>query len=144
VGYYEGWSTTRLCNRFPPHKIPLGVYTHLNYAFALIHPQTFEVVIGEHEIPILMQLADLKRYDPDLKVNIAIGGWTFNDPGPTATTFSDLAGSEENQRKFFRSLISFLATYNLDGVDIDWEYPVLPIDLGAMRTLQISRDLLLI
>jgi GH18 family chitinase len=39
------------------------------------------------------------------------------------TTFSDLAASEEAQKKFFRSLISFLSTYNLDGVDIDWEYP---------------------
>jgi chitinase len=66
------------------------------------------------------RLTDLKEFDPDLKVYIAIGGWTFNDPGqPTRTTFSDIAGSETNQRAFFASLISFMATYNFDGVDLD-------------------------
>ncbi|KAF9893489.1 hypothetical protein FE257_010801 [Aspergillus nanangensis] len=71
----------------------------------------------------MKRLTSLKRTQPFLKVNIAIGGWTFNDPGPTATTFSDLASSEANQRKFFKSLISFMSTYGFDGVDLDWEYP---------------------
>jgi hypothetical protein len=45
----------------------------------------------------------------------------MNDPDqPTATTFSDLAGSAQNQAKFFASLLSFLTTYGFDGVDIDW------------------------
>jgi chitinase len=56
-------------------------------------------------------------------VFIAIGGWTFNDPGPTATTFSDIARSETNTNAFIKSLTSFMATYDFDGVDIDWEYP---------------------
>jgi chitinase len=51
----------------------------------------------------------------------------MNDPDqPTATTFSDLAGSTANQANFFESLISFMSTYGFDGVDIDWEYPVAP------------------
>ena len=49
----------------------------------------------------------------------------MNDPEqPTATTFSDLAGSTANQQKFFASLIAFMSHYGFDGVDIDWEYPV--------------------
>jgi len=49
----------------------------------------------------------------------------MNDPDqPTATTFSDLAGSSSAQSAFFSSLLSFLQTYGFDGVDIDWEYPV--------------------
>lgn len=47
----------------------------------------------------------------------------FNDPGATATTFSDLVGSTANKQKFFASLTSFMATYGFDGVDLDWEYP---------------------
>jgi GH18 family chitinase len=44
VGYYEGWSTSRirLGNKFYPEQLPVGVYTHINYAFASINPVTFE------------------------------------------------------------------------------------------------------
>lgn len=124
VGYYEGWSRTRACNVVWPEHIPLGVYTHLNFAFASIDPTTFQVVPAyQDDITLYTRLTALKNQDPDLRVNIAIGGWSFNDPGSTATTFSDLAASEDNQRAFFKSLISFMATYGFDGVDIDWEYP---------------------
>ncbi len=45
----------------------------------------------------------------------------MNDPDqPTASTFSTLAGSADAQGKFFESLLSFLSTYDFDGVDIDW------------------------
>ena len=69
------------------------------------------------------RLANLKLKDPSLKVFVTVGGWDFNNLGPTATTFSDLAASIPAQRSFAKSLLSFMATYNFDGVDIDWEYP---------------------
>ena len=65
-----------------------------------------------------------KQQDPALKIYIAIGGWAFNDPGPTATTFSDLAASIPRQKVFMESLISFMSTYGFDGLDLDWEHPV--------------------
>ena len=128
VGYYEGWATRRPCNAFYPEQIPAGIYTHLNFAFATIDPVTFQVRTSSyHDEYIYRRLVQRKKGDPGLKIFIAIGGWTFNAPGqPTATTFSDIARSEDNQRSFISSLISFLATYNFDGVDLDWEYPVAP------------------
>lgn len=124
VGYYEGWAPGRSCDKFQPEDIPPGVYTHLNFAFASINPVTFKVVpVAAGDPDLYVRLTNLKRTDPALKVFIAIGGWTFNDPGPTATTFSDIARSEANQRVFISSLISFMNTYDFDGVDIDWEYP---------------------
>ena len=47
----------------------------------------------------------------------------MNDPGPTRTTFSDLAKSESAQDTFFESLITFMVNNGFEGVDIDWEYP---------------------
>ncbi|KAJ5553988.1 glycoside hydrolase [Penicillium frequentans] len=124
VGYYEAWASRRPCNAFWPEQIPMGIYTHINFAFATIDPVTFEVrPDSTGDLDLLMRVTQLKTMDPDLKVMIALGGWTFNDPGPTQTTFSDIASSSENQGKFFKSLKSFLSTYNLDGVDLDWEYP---------------------
>lgn len=125
VGYYEGWAARRSCNDFMPEQIPLGVYTHLNFAFATIDPKTFEVLpASSSDVKLYKRLTSLKQQDPDLKVMIAIGGWTFNDPGPTATTFSDIARSESAQKAFIKSLISMMSTYDFDGVDLDWEYPV--------------------
>lgn len=46
VGYYETWSSyswQRPCNTVTPDNIPLGVYTHLNIAYATIDPTTFGV-----------------------------------------------------------------------------------------------------
>ncbi|GKZ91107.1 hypothetical protein AnigIFM59636_003304 [Aspergillus niger] len=101
-------------------QIPLGVYTHINVALAVIDPDTFEVRPSlTADIELFKRVARLKQEDPDLKVYIAIGGWSYNDPGPTAMTFSDLAASTSNQNKFFDSLTKFMSTYDLDGVDID-------------------------
>ncbi|KAH7309113.1 hypothetical protein B0I35DRAFT_359977 [Stachybotrys elegans] len=127
VGYYEGWAARRQCNSFVPEQIPQGVYTHLNFAFATIDPVTFEIrPASPRDTALYRRLTSLKVLDPDLKVLIAVGGWTFNDPGPTATTFSDLARSEKNQKAFIRSLISLMSTYDFDGIDLDWEYPQAP------------------
>ncbi|KAJ3544190.1 hypothetical protein NM208_g3186 [Fusarium decemcellulare] len=124
VGYIEGWASTRSCDSFTPSNIPDGVYTHINLAFASIDPKTFQIVPASSKDPELYrELTRKKKIDPKLKVFIAIGGWAFNDPGPTVTTFSDIARSDANQRTFIKSLISFMATYGFDGVDIDWEYP---------------------
>ena len=108
-----------------PEKIPLGYYTHINFAFALIDPKTFHIApMTENTDKMYKSVTQLKTRQRDLKVWIAIGGWAMNDPGPTRTTFSDLAGSIENQNTFFESLVTFLVNNNFDGVDLDWEYPV--------------------
>lgn len=34
-----------------------------------------------------------------------------------------MASTEDNRRKFIKSLMELFETFNLDGVDLDWEYP---------------------
>lgn len=75
VGYYKGWSPSRRCNTFYPEQIPMGIYTHLNYTFASIDLDTFEIVAAtESEKKLMTRLTDLKKVDPDLKVFIAVSG----------------------------------------------------------------------
>jgi GH18 family chitinase len=100
------------------------VYSHINFAFATIDPKTFEVLPADNrDKDLYKRLTALKTYDPNVQILIALGGWTFNDPGSTATVFSDLAASETKQKKFFDSLTNFLSVHDFDGVDLDWEYP---------------------
>ncbi|EPE06529.1 chitinase class V [Ophiostoma piceae UAMH 11346] len=134
IGYYEGWSSTRACDGMAPENVPLGVYTHLNFAFAGIDPDTYHIVPAQDEdIELYSRLTDLKKSDSALKVFIAIGGWSMNDDDqPTHATFSDLAASSSAQKAFFKSLLQFMSTYGFDGVDIDWEYPVAPERSGKV------------
>ncbi|KAF4969335.1 hypothetical protein FSARC_3410 [Fusarium sarcochroum] len=125
VGYFEGWAKNRPCEVFWPEQIPSGLYTHINFAFGTINPNTFLIEANEPEDKDMYErLMLLKKKDKNLKIYLAIGGWTFNDPGPTAKVFSDLALSSARQRHFFDSVMSFMATHKFDGLDLDWEYPV--------------------
>jgi chitinase len=108
-----------------PEEIPFGQYTDIIFSFATINPDTFKVSAGDSQTQYLLErMKSLKIIQPDLKIWVALGGWAFNDPGPTQTTFSDIASSEDNIDTFLDSLVSMMNTYSLDGVDIDWEYPV--------------------
>jgi chitinase len=104
-----------------PKDIPLGYYTHINFAFALIDPNTFRIAPMDADTASrYKEVTALKGRQKNLEVWIAIGGWAMNDPGPTRTTFSDLAKSQTAQDAFFESLITFMLANGFDGVDIDW------------------------
>lgn len=122
IGYYEGWNFQRPCGNMEPEEIPLGHWTHINFAFALVNPKTFHIEDMDAGTGSRYgRVAALKLKQPDLKIWIAVGGWAMNDPGPYRTAFSDMAGNEANQDKFFDSLITFMRKYDMDGVDLDWE-----------------------
>ncbi|KAL2211280.1 chitinase [Sarocladium strictum] len=128
IGYWESWSTSqRSCMSMAPETIPYGQFTDIIFSFATINPETFRISPGNKATDSMMaRIGAMKLIQPGLKIWIAIGGWAFNDPGPTQTTFSDIARSASNTETFLESLVSLMNKYNFDGVDIDWEYPVAP------------------
>ncbi len=70
VGYYEGWAATRACDAMFPESIPVGAYTHLNFAFASIDPKTFAVVpASPGDVPLYTRLTGLKTLYPQLQVS---------------------------------------------------------------------------
>ncbi|OIW28356.1 glycoside hydrolase [Coniochaeta ligniaria NRRL 30616] len=128
VGYYEGWAPSRDCHRMIPENIPVGVYTHINFAFASIAYNNFQTIPSDPgDLDRWKRVMMLKRSDPNLKIWLAIGGWTFNDPDQiTKTTFSDICSTTVNQDKFIDALVTLMTAFGFDGVDIDWEYPEAP------------------
>jgi len=64
------------------------------------------------------QLVGFKSLNPKLKVFLSIGGWNF-----PSHFFSQMAMSKQSRSIFIQSVISTLNQFNLDGVEIDWEYP---------------------
>ncbi|XPS72969.1 Chitinase [Ascochyta lentis] len=132
IGYYQGGNVRdRQCNRISPKDINTKGLTHLNFAFATIDPNTFEVLPANSADPDLYkEFTGLKS--STLQTWIAIGGWDFNDPGPTRTTFSNLARTAARRARFITSLKAFLTKNGFQGVDIDWEYPGAP-DRGGIK-----------
>jgi chitinase len=117
------------CDRRPPYKIvtylPLWKQwqardiavkklTHINLAFAGIANGVITDSLNPHQIKTIKKLKHENRL---LKVLISIGGWG-------AEGFSDAALTEESRNKFADSVVAYLHKYKLDGVDIDWEFPV--------------------
>ncbi|KAL2060601.1 hypothetical protein VTL71DRAFT_9242 [Oculimacula yallundae] len=120
VAYYELFHLKeRLCDYRDPEDINVAPLTNINLAFVNFGSD-FKIIDTDGDL--ISRATFLKARYPGLKVSIAIGGWTFNDP-PTSTYFSDMASTVPNRETFINSLTSFLTKYGLDGVDIDWEYP---------------------
>jgi chitinase len=84
IGYYEAWRADSACQGMGLKDIPVSSLTHLYFSFASITPDTYGIAPMEG-IPgsLFSQFTNLKKKNPALKTVIAIGGWTFNDPGPT-------------------------------------------------------------
>ncbi|KFA82003.1 hypothetical protein S40288_07998 [Stachybotrys chartarum IBT 40288] len=126
IGYYQLANVReRQCNRIRPDQIRTEGFTHLLAAFATINPSTFAVEPWQpDDVAMYEELIALRS--SSMQIWIAIGGWTFNDAGPTRTTFSDLAMSPTRRRRFINSLVTFLQEHGFDGVDLDWEYTGAP------------------
>jgi len=61
-----------------PEDIPLGWYTHINYAFSLINPTTFRLTpMSAGTEARYKPVSALKARQPGLQVWIAIGGWAM-------------------------------------------------------------------
>ncbi len=99
-----------------PGEIAARKVTRINYAFALI--KDGRIVEGSSaDAANFAVLNTLKRQNPNLTVLVSVGGWLGSGG------FSDAALTAQSRSTFIDSVIAFLERYNLDGLDIDWEYP---------------------
>ena len=102
--------------------IDVSGITHINYAFANISDgeAIFDTtkIDGKRLTPKdIVALNSLKSKNPDLKVLVSVGGWSWSKG------FSDAALTEQSRLKFAKSCAVFVDKYKLDGIDLDWEYP---------------------
>jgi chitinase len=119
-----------LTDAIVPATIQYDKLTHINYAFLLPRPDgTFESLANPWKIQSIVQSA----HDRGVKVLISVGGWG------TASEFEALAGEASTRSVFISGVESILSQYDLDGVDIDWEYPT---PGGSMQNyLALMREL---
>lgn len=105
-------------DRFPPDDLPLEQLTHIIYSFSNVVDGEMAFTSPKHDSLMRVLVAQRAKH-PDLKVMIACGGWG-------ADGFSDAASTAGTRDTFIQSTIEFLKRYDLDGLDMDWEYPAIP------------------
>ncbi|WP_167913735.1 glycoside hydrolase family 18 protein [Thermococcus sp. 21S9] len=113
--YYPSWA---LYDGFSPSEIPLDNVSIVVYAF--LRPlANGTVVYGDPYADgiNLEKLRELKRTHPSVRFLVSVGGWTFSE------NFSKFASSKAGRRAFAESVLAILREYELDGVDVDWEFP---------------------
>lgn len=74
---------------------------------------------------IMKRLVMLKARFPHLKTAFSIGGWTLSGQ------FSSVTADDTKRKKFIDSSIAFANKFGFDGIDIDWEYPVVGGNLDS-------------
>jgi len=99
-----------------PGEIAAKKVTRINYAFANL--KDGHVVEGfVHDTENFAALRALKKENPGLTVLVSVGGWTWSG------RFSDMALTKASRKVFLDSAVAFVEKHQLDGLDIDWEYP---------------------
>ena len=93
--------------------------THINYAFVDVKDSLAFLTNLKTDSTNFRLLNGLKRINPDLKIVISIGGWAWSE------NFSDAVLTPTSRKLFAKSSVDIIRQYNLDGVDIDWEYPAM-------------------
>jgi chitinase len=114
IGYVGGRYDSTMVD---PNKL-----THINYAFVNLKGNRAYLGNPARDTVNFRNLVKLKKRNPDLKILISIGGWGG------CRYFSDAVLSDTAREGFAASAVNIVRKYNLDGVDIDWEYPN---DIGA-------------
>jgi len=94
--------------------IPYDKLTHINYSFLTPKADgTFNPINNGWK---LKQIVKAGR-EQNVRVCISVGGWGWD------AQFEELAADPDTRSAFVQTLKDFVDEYQLDGVDMDWEYP---------------------
>lgn len=90
--------------------------THLNFDFAYLDPNTYEVVPMKSDMPwgLFEDVTAAKNHNSDLKVFVSIGAWTFSDNDTnTQPIFGEIAADADNRSKFATNVLKCAQIYEL-------------------------------
>ena len=111
IAYYTGNGNT--IKQYPVDKL-----THIIYSFLKLQNDTLTFKDSVQQSTV-QQLVALKQMHPQLKIIVSIGGWGGCAP------CSGLFASATHRENFAKTTVALFKQYGIDGLDLDWEYPVI-------------------
>lgn len=117
-GYYPSWGM--YARQYDAIDIPISHINQIYYAFIGFDADGTLHLLDSNsdgkQLPVIASL--LQRY-PYLHASLSFGGWTLSG------AFSAMANDSTSLAAFVSNVMDALQQTQFDGVDIDWEYPVL-------------------
>ena len=133
IGYYPNWQWYDRAKLVNPMTIDYSKYSIINYAFfnptadgSIVSTDTWadenllQGPINWSTTPATHNQSQSivgRCHANGVKILISVGGWTLSN------NFPSIAASATKRATFASSCRSLVQTYDLDGIDIDWEYP---------------------
>ena len=110
-------------------KYEIDKLTHLIFCFTHLQGNKISIKNTQDEEK-LRHFVALKAKYPKLKVLVSFGGWGGCE------TCSDVFSSDSGRKEFAASVNDLLKKYHADGIDIDWESPV----IGGYKDHKASKE----
>lgn len=123
IGYVGGYRG----NIINTSGIDANRLSHINYAFVDVKDNRAWLHNEKTDTVNFRNLNELKKINPELKIMISIGGWTWSK------NFSNAVLTDTSTSNFAQSAVDIVSQHDLDGVDIDWEYPGMIGDSNVYR-----------
>ncbi|PIL37075.1 hypothetical protein GSI_00767 [Ganoderma sinense ZZ0214-1] len=113
MGYYPDWAESS----YPPENIDFSRFDWIDFAFAVPDQNMVLNWDGSDDAPNLLMRLVSRAHASGKHVKLSVGGWTGSK------YFSSSVATSENRAVLANNLLTLYRQYNLDGIDIDWEYP---------------------
>ncbi|KAG6873729.1 hypothetical protein C0995_011548 [Termitomyces sp. Mi166 len=113
MAYYPDW----VDDSFRPEDIPCNLFDWIDFAFALPTDNMELTWDDPDSAPEKLRHLVSRAHSCGTKVKLSIGGWTGSKD------FSFVVRDRETRALFAKHILKVLNEYNLDGIDLDWEYP---------------------
>ena len=91
----------------------------VNYCFAQIRENSEGFYIDISELNQINKIKEL--HDSGIRVCMSIGGW--RDDSDDWIPYQNAAKTDEGRKQVANAILEILERYELDGIDMDWEYP---------------------
>ncbi|EPE06554.1 glycoside hydrolase family 18 protein [Ophiostoma piceae UAMH 11346] len=120
IAYYEGFGLNRSCLFQDISQLGSG-YTHVHFSFATLD-SSYNVDVGD-----VYSQFELKRLISNTAYHrvLTFGGWAFSTEPATYSIFRE-GVTAANREAMASAMANYINDNDLDGVDIDWEYPGAP------------------
>lgn len=118
IAFFEGYNLQRDCLYQDIGQVDFSSYTHVYFSFGVLSP-SYQVqipnVTTQYEFSLFKQMSGAKRI-------LSIGGWDFSTQPATYNIFRS-GVTAANRLTMATNIANFINDNELDGINIDWEYP---------------------